>query len=38
MKPNIWEQDEKLREVLQKENIVLIFDECHRSQFGDEVV
>ena len=35
MKPNIWEQDEKLREVLQKENIVLIFDECHRSQFGD---
>ena len=35
MKPNIWEQDDKLREVLQKENIVLIFDECHRSQFGD---
>ena len=35
MKPNVWEQDEKLREVLTKENIVLIFDECHRSQFGD---
>ena len=35
MKPNIWDKDEKLREILQKENIVLIFDECHRSQFGD---
>ena len=35
MKPNIYDNDEKLREILQKENIVLIFDECHRSQFGD---
>ena len=35
MKPGIYDKDEKLREVLQKENIVLIFDECHRSQFGD---
>lgn len=35
MKPSIYDKDEKLREVLQKENIVLIFDECHRSQFGD---
>ena len=35
MKPVIYDKDEKLREVLQKENIVLIFDECHRSQFGD---
>ena len=38
MKPNIYEKDEKdesLREILTKENIVLIFDECHRSQFGE---
>ena len=35
MKPNIYDSDERLREILQKENIVLIFDECHRSQFGD---
>ena len=35
LKPKTWEQDERLREVLQRENIVLIFDECHRSQFGD---
>ena len=35
MKPGIYDKDEQLREVLQKENIVLIFDECHRSQFGD---
>jgi len=35
MKPNIYDKDERLREVLTKENIVLIFDECHRSQFGD---
>ena len=35
MKPNIYDKDEALREVLQKDNIVLIFDECHRSQFGD---
>ena len=35
MKPNFYDKDEKLREILTKENIVLIFDECHRSQFGD---
>ena len=35
MKPTAWDSDEKLREVMTKENIVLIFDECHRSQFGD---
>ena len=35
MKPKFYDSDERLREVLQKENIVLIFDECHRSQFGD---
>ena len=35
MKPGIYDKDEKLRDVLQKENIVLIFDECHRSQFGE---
>ena len=35
MKPKTWDEDEKLREVLTKENIVIIFDECHRSQFGD---
>ena len=35
MKPNIYDKDDELREILTKENIVLIFDECHRSQFGD---
>ena len=35
MKPATWDGDERLREVMTKENIVLIFDECHRSQFGD---
>ena len=35
MKPSIYDSDEKLKEILTKENIVLIFDECHRSQFGD---
>ena len=35
MKPPIYDADEELKELLQKENIVLIFDECHRSQFGD---
>ena len=35
MKPKFYDTDERLREVLQKENIVLIFDECHRSQFGE---
>ena len=34
MKPK-FDGDEKLKEILTKENIVLIFDECHRSQFGD---
>ena len=35
MKPRFYDQDEQLREMLQRENIVMIFDECHRSQFGD---
>ena len=35
MKPKFYDTDERLRELLQKENIVLIFDECHRSQFGE---
>ena len=35
MKPAIYDNDAELREILQKENIVMIFDECHRSQFGD---
>ena len=35
MKPKFYDTDERLREILTKENIVLIFDECHRSQFGD---
>ena len=35
MKPMIYDNDAELREILQKENIVMIFDECHRSQFGD---
>ncbi len=35
MKPKIYDTDERLREILTKENIVMIFDECHRSQFGD---
>ncbi|MBR2254045.1 MAG: type I restriction endonuclease subunit R, partial [Prevotella sp.] len=35
LKPNIYDNDERLREILEKENVVLIFDECHRSQFGD---
>ncbi len=35
MKPKFYDEDERLREVLQRENIVLIFDECHRSQFGE---
>ena len=34
MKPK-FDNDEKLKEILTKDNIVLIFDECHRSQFGD---
>ncbi len=35
MKPAIYDNDERLKEILTKENIVMIFDECHRSQFGD---
>lgn len=35
MKPAIYDNDPELRQVLTKENIVMIFDECHRSQFGD---
>lgn len=35
MKPKFYDTDEALREILTKENIVLVFDECHRSQFGD---
>ena len=35
LKPSIYDNDEKLRDVLAKDNIVMIFDECHRSQFGD---
>ena len=35
MKPGIYDKDERLREILTGENIVVIFDECHRSQFGD---
>ena len=35
MKPKIWDSDERLREVMTKDNVVLIFDECHRSQFGE---
>lgn len=35
MKPVIYDNDPQLRDVLTKQNIVLIFDECHRSQFGE---
>ena len=35
LKPNIYDKDDELREILTRENIVMIFDECHRSQFGD---
>ncbi len=35
LKPAVWDSDGQLREVMTKENIVIIFDECHRSQFGD---
>lgn len=31
----VRQQQAQLDEVLRKENFVLIFDECHRSQFGD---
>ncbi len=33
LKPKMM--DEQLEAIVAKENIVLIFDECHRSQFGD---
>ena len=34
MKPSILGKDEELQEVM-KQEVVIIFDECHRSQFGD---
>ena len=34
MKPTILGKDEALQEVM-KQEVVIIFDECHRSQFGD---
>ncbi len=34
MKPAIIGKDEDLQEVM-KQEVVIIFDECHRSQFGD---
>ena len=34
MKPSILGKDEVLQEVM-KQEVVIIFDECHRSQFGD---
>ena len=34
MKPAILGKDEQLQEVM-KQEVVIIFDECHRSQFGD---
>ena len=34
LKPAILGKDEQLQEVM-KQEIVIIFDECHRSQFGD---
>ena len=34
LKPSVLGKDEKLQEVM-KQEIVIIFDECHRSQFGD---
>ena len=34
MKPSVLGKDEELQEVL-KQEVVIIFDECHRSQFGD---
>ena len=34
MKPTILGKDEQLQEVM-KQEVVIIFDECHRSQFGD---
>ena len=35
LKPKLFDEDEELQELVTKENIVMIFDECHRSQFGD---
>ena len=34
MKPTVLGKDEVLQEVM-KQEVVIIFDECHRSQFGD---
>ena len=34
MKPSVLFKDELLQEVM-KQEVVIIFDECHRSQFGD---
>lgn len=34
MKPSVLGKDEKLQEVMKQETVI-IFDECHRSQFGD---
>lgn len=34
MKPSILGRDEQLQEMM-KQEVVIIFDECHRSQFGD---
>ena len=34
LKPSVLGKDEQLQEVM-KQEIVIIFDECHRSQFGD---
>ena len=34
MKPSVLGKDEVLQEVM-KQEVVIIFDECHRSQFGD---
>ena len=34
MKPSVLGKDEALQEVM-KQEVVIIFDECHRSQFGD---
>lgn len=34
MKPALLGKDEQLQEVM-KQEVVIIFDECHRSQFGD---
>lgn len=35
LKPKQLDCNEDLKKIISKENIVMIFDECHRSQFGD---